>query len=256
MNLKLASALVSMIVLFFGMGARAITIDAFSAAQSLLAGYGGATSVSSAVEGPGVLGGERDASLNLFSTPGATVAIGAGEDNGLLFSNVGAGASLTLRYDGTGASGLGGIDLAQGGFQDAFSLVVSMLDIPIDLRISVESTGGSSALTKRAMGEIFGRPTETLTFEFDDFIATGGNGANFSSVTAIQLDAISLYGGTDLSLGDFSTTSLNPPPPRQLFLFVTEQDTIPVPEPGTALLFCLGLIGLFGYRSGYFARRT
>jgi uncharacterized repeat protein (TIGR01451 family) len=197
--------------------AAQILIDSFSTNQSALTlTYPPAgTTASSSVSGAGILGGERDLSINLTggviagNTMSATVSSG--------FYSYSQDATIagtgTIQWDGADGSatlnptGLGGVDLTMGGTQDAILIGTFFDDLPVNLVIEVfTDAGNASTATVALPGLIFS--STNFAFPYSSFTTTLGAGADFTNVGAIVLSAGSAMTAPDLVLDFVQTTAL------------------------------------------------
>lgn len=228
--------------------AQAIIIDSFVTDQSLTLAYPPiGTSMSSSASGTGILGGERDLTINL--TGGRMVGNGISSVVNSGYYSYSQDATIkgtgVIQWDGADASpnlnpiGLGGINLTAGGI-DSLVLGVISDDLPVDVTITVySSAGNASSRTLTLPGQIDEETAKTYFFKYSDFSTLLGSGADFANVGAITLSTGSSTSAPDLVF-DFLETSEPPAVPP----------SGTVPEPGT-----LGLLGLGAAACGLVARR-
>ncbi len=184
------------------LGSAVDLIDDFnSGTQVVTATVGGVTPVSDATNVTGVLGNERDVFADATGgTSGNTVSLrvdNAGTSNLLEFqSDAGTTGTRIVTWDGDdndGATlevttGLGGIDLTDGGNASAFRLKIGT-DIASNLVVRVFSTAANSSFGTFTMPVTAGgAATGDLVIRFAELTGTTGAGATFTSVRAIQLE--------------------------------------------------------------------
>ena len=190
----------------------AILIDDFTDFQSvsqLCSNIG--TPASSTVLG-GMIGGERDVRLDITACPGVgdlSVLVTSyfhSADAGVRGTSLAAWDGI----DGNGLvvnpTGLGGIDLTEGGTQDAFQLLIQQADLNSTLVFDVYTNGSNSS--RYILNLVGGALNTDLVVPFADFVPNLGAGADFTNVGAITM----LIDGTAVSsldvIVDFlSTTS-------------------------------------------------
>lgn len=204
--------------------ASALLIDDFTTAQSHSVTLLGAESGNSA-SGGGILGGERDGYLLLQA--GTSIAFNVNSGAASYNEAVASDGRLFFTWDGADDSsvinqvGLGGIDLTEGGTQNAFTVQILLNTLPAtNLNFLVHTSAGdySTATFSAPIG------ASTLTILFADFVPLAGTGADFTDI-----GAVSFYS--------------DPAVPGQSMQFGTIQ-TAAVPEPASGALLALGLLGL------------
>jgi len=231
---KTMSALCLILILMaFASSSSATVIDSFSTAQSLnLATVGSISSSVSSTAGD-ILGIERDMTLEMFSGSAISVQADLGGFSILDQSqNSATTGKTTITWDGVDGSpsidytGLGGVDLTNGGDNNAIIISVLFDDLPAELIISAYTNGGNwSKYTASLPGLIFASPA-TVVMAFDDFVVQSGSGVDFTDIGAISLVVNgTLYGGTDMMIDNVETNT--------------------VPEPSTLILLGAGFIGIF-----------
>ena len=120
-----------------------------------------------------------------------------------------------------GQTGLGGIDLTEGGTQDAFSVQILLnTQATASLGFLVHTDANNYSIIQ------FAAPTgaSTQTIRFTDFSALAGSGAEFTNVGALSFFSDVGVPDANIQFGTFQT----------------------VPEPSTGLLVALGVLGLAG----------
>jgi hypothetical protein len=167
----------------------ALDIDRFEAEQILVLGLGGADAAFSSVAAPEALGGERDASIQRIAgnEPADLLVNPTGNDR-LLSCSAGPSSSVewVIVWDGADGvatvdeTGLGGIDLTQGGANTGF-LVRVLTDVAASLQIELtDMVGGSTSGELVLPGGDAGLVSRFLPFsEFDE----PGIAANVGSVS-------------------------------------------------------------------------
>jgi hypothetical protein len=220
--------LAGLAVLAWAHDSEAILIDDFSTGQSLVL-VTPATSASSQVSGPGILGGERDIVVTLASDFLITM-IASGDS--LTYGHVGSdGNTGLIVWDGPDNDpkldpiGLGGVDFTMGGVDDevGISLLASNILAPITLTAYTNADDFSTA-TVPLPGNV--PPQARLSVSFTDFVADpGGSGADFTDI-----GAFSLYIDGNAAPG------------------LAVRFGIVNPEPSTATLLLLGILMLAGIR--------
>jgi hypothetical protein len=209
--------------------ARSITIDAWSAEQTttVISPSGSATTVAT---GAGILGGEREITLTRASGVAVTMAASGGSlAYGQIAGSVGTGTVIWDGVDGGGAldpTGLGGVDFTDAATSAAISIPLLFNDLPASLRLTAYTDGANaSQVTVALPGGIPPDPQTALTILFSSFSVLSGTGADFSNIGAFILEVDgSAAAGLDLEVGAV--------------------ETIPTPEPRTAFLLGVGLMGL------------
>ncbi len=200
-----------------------IIIDDFSTFQSVsqnCATIG--TPVGATVLGGGILGGERDVRLNITSCPGV------GDLQVLVTSyfhsaDAGVRGTSLAAWDGTDGTGLvvdpiglGGVDLTEGGTQDAFEVLLQQADLNSLLVFEVFTNGSNSS--KFTLNLVGGAFNSNLVIPYASFVPNLGSGADFTNVGAItmlidgtlvsSLDVIVDFLGTTSTLTAIKTGAL------------------------------------------------
>lgn len=232
-------------------GTAGTTIDAFTTSQTLTANSIGSpvTDVQAAAE---AIGGQRELFANL--TAGASIdLISNAATAGILEFNTsptGAGTRI-ITYDGTGESdatvvdgtGLGGIDLTNGGNDIAFRFTAGADQNGGNLLVRVYSSATDFSQATVPIDNTGGAATATLIARFANFTTAGGAGADFTNVNAIQIEfsVAASDGQLDLieTVGRSVTTSnaanLNPMTlGNSVFRDVNNNGTLDVGETGIA----------------------
>lgn len=198
---------------------RELTLDRFRASVARLEAVDQdgtfPVTVGATTEGP-MIGGEFDLLFELrdAQTPGARVWLEI--LGGLLHYHQDAGATGTAiwHYDGidgnpvhvVASEGLGRIDLTKHGKVDRFAVGVFSNAAPIDLSIVVfSSTEDASEITTTIPAT---EQPGTIRLPFSDLVASGGNGADLTAVTAIVvvIGASGFTGEADLVLSGITAT--------------------------------------------------
>lgn len=219
-----------------GGDSAAYLIDTFDTAQMVVSPPD--SMVSDQTSGAGIAGVERDIIASAADGFGATeISIGQFGSGVFSYSQGWEDGSGFVTWDGQDDSivldpiGLAGIDLTDGGLSDAFALEITFVDSDVDLVLTVHSDGTDRSEATATI--LAGASPATIMFSFADFITTGGSGARFDDVGAIEL---SMRGpmGTDLQFESLATVPLSP-----------------IPEPDTFLLTSMGLLALGAARRGF-----
>ncbi len=203
-------------------------IDDFASLQRAEA-YGPNGIAGSYADDSKVLGNERD--LLVFTSQGSPytsldLLSGSGTSNSLLSHNEDAdvlGASHVV-WDGPDGdclsidfTGLNGTDLTESGLQTGFEIEVYADDLPAALILNVYSDAQNySSFTLKLNGAIPPGSNKSYTLPFLGFSPSGGIGADFTNVGAIELRIETIYAGTDIQLDHIATT----PEPGSILLLL------------------------------------
>ena len=192
------------------------------------------TSASSSASGAGILGGERDVRVSLDSGVIAGNNISTTVSSG--FFSYSQDATITgrseIQWDGADSSstlnptGLGGIDLTDGGVLSQFLLTVLFDDLPASGQILVYSDAGNASLLDFNLGGLI-FSTTSFEFNFSSFTPSLGAGADFTNVGAIVLSIGSSFTAPDIVIDSFTV----------------------VPEAGSASLIGLGALAMVARRT-------
>ena len=235
-----ASVVTQLISAADALGVPHALIDDFGTTTQTTSATTAVRTKSSAVAAPEAIGGERDFFLQLSSATGAlTLDANGVTPNVLEFSaSAVANGRRVVSWDGPdgngavlNATGLGGIDLTDGGTARYLEFLAGAdhANGVLQIRVYSDATHWSSADV--ALPDTGGAATSILPLAFNSFVAQAGGGANFASVGAIemeftggqavdgQLELIQVYGPTiktvnfanfqPLSLGDLVWNDTN-----------------------------------------------
>jgi hypothetical protein len=217
-RLSLLALAISAALLLPSVALALVSIDSFSGGSFLLEDTTGESGVERSNQSgvPGVLGGTRETSLDLFLGLLATAQV----DSGLFsVSHDGRGATASLTYDGLADGtvgifpGLGGIDLSVGG-EDRIVLDLISVSGGLDIGVTLwDSTSTDSVLLTpiQSAGD--------QVFLFSSFAHI-----DFTDIRAIEID-FHMGPNDSFSIGSIAAVAV-------------------IPEPSTALLFAVGLVGL------------
>lgn len=177
---------------------------------------------SSSVAAPEAFGGERDLFANA-ATGVIEIRVNNTGLEGQLSLDASSGSSGERRvvYDGVdgngdtiNTTGLGGIDLTDGGRAKGVRMLAGTDSSSAQLTIRIHSGGNSSTLTVSVPVTNVGTPdqgapTAVIDFNFADFIAATGSGADFTNVGAIEIFVPSAAGAADISVDSIFTYGNN-----------------------------------------------
>ena len=192
------------------------------------------------------IGGEREYFANFtVGTAGSTGpggglnGVGTDVDSGIARfttqSTVPSGRGFaTITYDGPGSTGLGGVDLTDGGTNTGIAFDVVNVVGKLMLSVILRDTAGNMLTL---MADIMSPPATGQSF-FLSFLGGAASGGDAQSI-ASDVDSIVLrFDNTDPS--SFADSDINIDNLRATGPAV-------VPEPGSVALLAMGLIGLLGY---------
>ena len=118
---------------------------------------------------------------------------------------------------------IGGVDLTESATQNAIGIEIVFDDLPADIVVTItDGSSNTGQATSSAPGGIFSPTSVVLTF------ASFSGSIDFTDVESISLGLSATFPATDVQIGFIESTS--------------------VPEPSTALLLTLGLVGLAARR--------
>jgi len=211
----------------------AIIIDTFDTSQSAANVIPFPPVPTSVAGGPGIIGGERDFDLTLLSGPGATLQANFGGNSMLEHGQLGSSTATSLIvWDGPDGdastldpTGLGGVDLTDGGTLTGILLGLDVNDLVAPLTLTAYTDAGNfSSATVILPGGV--PPMIFLFVPFLDFVTQAGTGADFTNIGALSL---------------FIDGSQTPSLDVQLDLIAASN---PVPEPATFSMAVFGALSL------------
>ena len=205
-NTNVLVALFSLLV-FSSVVSAQIVIDDFSDGDDVVV-FAPDTTASQTTSGPGILGGQREDTINLPAGMNSFMGIlGFGGPNGIF--EIGQG-SLDEISGGLVYNALGPTDLTDGGALNAFELAFTGTDQPTPilnaLEISVTSGGTtvSQPITVPGSGDL----TAPVVVDFFDFV-----GINFGVVDSLSLNFDTAgNAGRDFQLDSFTAIDAVPEP--------------------------------------------
>lgn len=210
-------------------GAATIVVDDFGPGSNQFLNKTGAGSVSSSIANAGILGGERDALLQVLSGIGSAQAAafdaGAGDTRLYYSQTANIFSQTTLTYDGMDnldsldPDGLGGFDLTGGGTERGLEIGLAFMDSPYTLEVTVYDASSPSGLkwsreTITLGGTIFSPTSYVIPYgHFGQTAAERGpsGAASFNNVGAVTVRIQSVNRGADIEM-DYIRTSAVPEP--------------------------------------------
>jgi uncharacterized repeat protein (TIGR01451 family) len=202
-------------------GVAGTPIDTFTTNQSVTAtNVGGATTDATSVAASEALGGHRDLFAQLTTATGSVMLAANPFGTPLLEFDTSASATgnVYVAYDGNNSAtptvinptGLGGVDLTQGGLVNGFTFTVGA-DHASSITINVFKDGSNESTVNVPFTATSGNAAESLFVPFSSFTTALGSGAgNFSSVGALQVsvDDSQAINGQILTIGTTEPTPL------------------------------------------------
>ncbi len=215
-GVSLASRSGSVVVIDRGFVEGSI-VDDFSGSGGVETDLPDNVSVDDVFDAAGALGGQRDLSVSIAGNINFDEGASASVANGLLNVTGDETSTTVVTWDGVDAAGegldangLGGIDLSGAAFR------LEGIGIPdsgasISIRVYSNATDFSESIPMVVGNELFtdiGFPFVSTGFGRDGFIATGGNGADFTNVGAIELEIETALDGASLTINEFQIVNL------------------------------------------------
>ena len=203
-------------------GAATIIIDEFIAPQTVVAVPGPGAVSSSEVKAPLSIGGYRDMRVvnNNRRTNGTTLEA---RDGALDFSNASRTSGTgTVTWNGLRSTGLRGLDVTDGGTNDAVIFDVLFADAEVDLTFSVIDTRGRTSSYSYLIKEALTR-SSVVFFKFTDFAGT----ADLKSINSVSFTLSGRTASVDATLD----------------LLSFGQTPVPVPVPASGLLLGTAVLG-------------
>lgn len=199
-----------------GVVLAATTVDSFDVGTLNVAVDSGGPTTNSGIDATGTpLGGDREAVMTWVSGLGsANVAIDDSNTNRLNFNEAnGVTSFAVLRWDGVDAQAtvnnqnLGDIDLTAGGSNDGFHFEVVNDDIRATIRFRIYSNAGadwSQYVLNLPGGINFPAHVDFFVPFGTGWTIGGGGGANFSSVSSIEVEVDgTVLAGADVAIDFF-----------------------------------------------------
>ncbi len=217
---------------WLAMPSYGVLIDSFQTPQLLVSN---GQPVISQVFGNGMVGGYRDAVLQSLGPNEGSIDIQGGH---LTFTTaVDTNAQFALGWDGVIASfplspntsGLGDVDMTQGGTLNALAVTVSFSNQPFEIEFNLFQSGNRHDHGVVSIPGGVLAPT-TFVVRFADFTIGSSSGvrADYSRINAVNMGVIPDTSGLSFQLDCI--------------------ETVFVPEPSSIALACVGLIALAGWR--------
>ncbi|OWJ80499.1 VPLPA-CTERM sorting domain-containing protein [Haematobacter genomosp. 1] len=205
--------------------AATIVIDEFVAPQYVVARAPSGNFARSEIRAPSTVavGGYRDMSVTNSTSRLNGTSLETG-DGYLDFNNASRTSGTgTITWDGQNSTGLRGLDVTDGGTNDAVFFSVVFADADIAMAFSITDTQGRVSTFNTLLVEEFSDPAEVI-FRFSDFSGS----ADFTQVNAISFTLIGTRPAVDASLD-------------RIYFGAT---VAPVPLPATAPLLFAAMGGL------------
>ena len=188
----------------FAAPASALDIDTFDGTQ-IVADAAIAPLVFSNEEAGSMLGGERD--MTVLGGTGLLGTVGLVDDGVLNFSNSPQSQGrLFVDYDGVGNSifGLGGVDLTDGGADDAFAFTLLFADFEVEYTVEViDMDGDLGSFTGTLPTGIFGGGDEVDIVT--PFASLSNPAVDFSNVGSIFMRFEAQAPAADITIDNFRT---------------------------------------------------
>jgi hypothetical protein len=199
----------------------ALIIDNFTGAMQTSIGPGASPGATSNFTAPaaGAIGGFRQIGVELVAGPSiASVTVDEVGTGLLAFSsNAGTTANASVLWDGGSSSGLGGIDLTEGG-ANLGVVFTYRADGRANITFDIFSgAGNSSSRTLQTLDTGFGVPFLFAVLPLSSFTTSSGSGAVMTNVTAIRV-SVQGIGGYDLQLDDIVMSPIPEPAAAGLVL--------------------------------------
>lgn len=211
--------------------AATIVIDEFVAPQYVVARAPTGNFSRSEIRAPSTVavGGYRD--MAVTNTTGRLNGTSLETGDGYLdFNNASRSSGTgTITWDGAAASGLKGLDVTDGGTNDAVFFSVVFADADIAMAFSITDTQGRVSTYNTLLVEEFSDPAEVI-FRFSDFSGS----ADFTKVNTISFTLIGTRPAVDATL--------------DRIYFGATVAPVPLPAAAPLLLAAVGGLALAGRR--------
>lgn len=175
--------------------------------------------IASSSSGSGILGGERDIEIELLNGATDNTQMRSFVASSVYVLECGSGISgnAQIQWDGPDNSstlnptGLGSVDLTDGGSDDIFRLIIISNDEDVTLTFTVYTDGSNYSTYDLFLADNLTR--REIIIPFSNFSVAGGVGANFRNVGAVTL-TIPPVSDLDMRLDLWGIASTNPPSER------------------------------------------